>query len=38
VGAVTGEQKLVVTGLSGETIIDESIVDLKEAWQKTLDF
>jgi phosphoribosylformylglycinamidine synthase len=38
VGAVTGEQKLVVTGLSGETIIDELIVDLKEAWQKTLDF
>ena len=38
VGAVTGEKKFQITGLSGETIIEESIADLKEAWLKTLDF
>ena len=38
VGTVSGEKKLVVTGLSGKTIIDEPIAGLKEAWRKTLDF
>jgi phosphoribosylformylglycinamidine synthase len=38
VGEVAADRKLVVTGLSGETIIDEPLADLKAAWQKTLDF
>ncbi len=38
IGEVTGEKRFAVTGLSGETIIDEPIAGLKEAWQKTLDF
>jgi phosphoribosylformylglycinamidine synthase len=37
-GEITGEKKFQINGLSGETIIDEPLADLKEAWLKTLDF
>ena len=36
VGMVTGNNRFVVKGLEGRTIIDENIYTLKEAWQQTL--
>jgi len=36
IGHVNQEEKLEVYGLNGEKIISESIVELKEAWQKPL--
>ncbi len=36
VGAVTDSGRLVVKGLSGKHVVDESLVDLKSAWQKPL--
>jgi phosphoribosylformylglycinamidine synthase subunit PurSL len=38
VGKVLGDPVFHVAGLSGDTIIEEDIADLKEAWQKTLRF
>ncbi|GAB4301714.1 MAG: phosphoribosylformylglycinamidine synthase subunit PurS [Desulfuromonadia bacterium] len=37
IGEVTGDDRFRVTGLSGETLIDETIDRLKHAWQKTLE-
>ncbi len=36
VGEVTGVRRLVVQGRRGKTVVDESLADLKEAWQRTL--
>jgi len=36
VGRITGEQTFVVTGLQGQSIIEEDMASLKEAWQQTL--
>ena len=36
VGEVTSDEKLVVKGLDGSTVVDADISDLKEAWQKPL--
>ncbi|HEX9078278.1 MAG TPA: AIR synthase-related protein, partial [Desulfuromonadaceae bacterium] len=36
VGVVTAEPTLVVTGLSGSSVITAGLAELKEAWQKTL--
>ena len=38
VGAVTGEGLFRVKGLKGGVILEETIGDLKEAWQRTLRF
>ena len=38
IGKVTDTGRVVVTGLTNETVIDESIDDLKNAWIKTLDW
>ncbi|MEN6320137.1 MAG: AIR synthase-related protein [Syntrophaceae bacterium] len=38
IGTVTEEELLEVKGIQGNVIIREHIHDLKEAWQKTLDF
>jgi len=38
VGIVTEDKRLTISGLKGETIIDEDIFKLKEEWQKTLSF
>jgi phosphoribosylformylglycinamidine (FGAM) synthase-like enzyme len=38
VGVVRKDERILVTGLQGKTVIDASIVDLKQAWQKTLRF
>jgi len=36
IGCVLGKERLVVHGQSGKAILNESIWDLKESWQKTL--
>jgi phosphoribosylformylglycinamidine synthase len=36
IGVVTEEPVLTVTGLSGSTVVQAGLADLKEAWQKTL--
>jgi phosphoribosylformylglycinamidine synthase len=38
IGTVTPEGIFRVAGMNGETILEESIGSLKEAWQKPLDF
>ena len=38
IGQVSEDRQLVVTGLSGEVIIDVAIGELKSAWQRPLDF
>ena len=34
IGTVTDEQKLIVTGIEGNTIIDLAVPDLKQAWKR----
>ena len=36
IGKVTGDERFVIKGLDGRTVIDENIYKLKESWQKTL--
>jgi phosphoribosylformylglycinamidine synthase len=36
IGVVTEEQTLVVTGLSGDTVVHAPLAELKESWQATL--
>jgi phosphoribosylformylglycinamidine synthase len=36
VGTVTTADRLVVKGLNGVVIIDQSLADLKNAWQRPL--
>ena len=36
IGRVTADGKFLVRGLEGQTIIEENISDLKEAWQRPL--
>ncbi|MFQ5728743.1 MAG: AIR synthase-related protein [Waddliaceae bacterium] len=36
IGVVNEEAQFVVTGIHGETIIDEEIITLKQSWEKTL--
>ena len=38
IGTVIEEQKLTITGLGGEKVLDEKLEDLKKSWQRTLDF
>jgi len=38
IGKVTEEKKLVIKAQDGETVIEESIEILKQAWQKTFDW
>jgi len=38
IGQVTGDQTLNITGLSGATVINAPLADLKKAWQQTLAF
>jgi len=37
-GMVTDTGRMMVTGLSGSVVIDESVDELKECWYRTLDF
>ncbi|HEY4744142.1 MAG TPA: AIR synthase-related protein, partial [Desulfuromonadaceae bacterium] len=36
IGAVTDGQDLVITGLSGSTVVKAGLAEMKEAWQRTL--
>jgi phosphoribosylformylglycinamidine synthase len=36
IGEVTDQPRLVILGASGKGVVDESIVDLKEAWQRPM--
>jgi phosphoribosylformylglycinamidine synthase len=36
IGIVTDEPELAITGLAGSMVIKAGLVELKEAWQKTL--
>jgi phosphoribosylformylglycinamidine synthase II len=36
IGEVVGDNKLVVEGLDGSIVVNQSIADLKEAWQRPL--
>jgi phosphoribosylformylglycinamidine synthase len=36
VGMVTGDEKLVIKSAGGETVVEEKLSVLKDAWQKTL--
>ena len=36
IGVVTAEQKLIITGLSGDIVISSDLAGLKNAWQATL--
>jgi phosphoribosylformylglycinamidine synthase len=36
IGLVTEESSLIISGLSGSSVIKAGLADLKEAWQKTL--
>ena len=36
IGVVTDDPALIITGLSGDTVVQACLADLKEAWQKTL--
>jgi len=36
IGVVTAEPDLVITGLSGSTVVKADLAELKEAWQQTL--
>jgi phosphoribosylformylglycinamidine synthase len=36
IGKVTGNGKLEVCGINGETVLSVSIAELKEAWQRPL--
>jgi phosphoribosylformylglycinamidine (FGAM) synthase-like enzyme len=36
IGKVTDDERFVIKGLDGRTVIDENIYALKESWQKTL--
>ena len=38
VGMVRRDEKFLISGLKGKMVIDTSIVDLKDAWQKPLKF
>jgi len=38
VGMVRKDERLLVTGLQGKVVIDASVAELKDAWQKTLRF
>jgi hypothetical protein len=38
VGMVRKDERFLVTGLQGKLVIDVSIVELEESWQKTLKF
>lgn len=38
IGKVTGDKTFEVTGLNGKVVIRADIVELKQAWQKTLDW
>ncbi|MDD5308924.1 MAG: AIR synthase-related protein, partial [Deltaproteobacteria bacterium] len=38
VGSVTADERLVITGMKGDVIVDAAIADLKEAWRKPLRF
>jgi phosphoribosylformylglycinamidine synthase len=38
VGVVRKDERFLVTDLQGKVVIDVSIVELKESWQKTLKF
>lgn len=38
VGTITDEDRFIVTGLQGDTVIDSPVKELKKAWKSTLDF
>jgi phosphoribosylformylglycinamidine synthase len=38
VGVIRKDERFLVAGLQGKMVIDTSIVELKEAWQRTLKF
>ncbi len=37
-GTVTAEKELIITGLKDDRLMAIPVAELKEAWQKTLDF